>query len=212
MKIPQFFKTRTFALLVLLVAARASVADWYLVPTGSMNPTIQEGDFIFVNKLAYGARLPFTNIQLLSGKQPVRGDVVVFIKDADNTRMVKRLIGVPGDTVQLKDNVLWLNGVPAQYFLIESTGDKFIVREQIDSLDHDMQMLVRAKSTKSNTDTMVVPAGKYLVMGDNRDNSFDSRFFGFVDQADLVGRAEIVLASFAPDTYMPRVNRMGQSL
>ncbi|NRC33956.1 signal peptidase I [Pseudomonas aeruginosa] len=212
MKIPQFFKTRTFALLVLLVAARASVADWYLVPTGSMNPTIQEGDFIFVNKLAYGAKVPFTDIQLLSSKQPVRGDVVVFINAADNTRMVKRLIGVPGDTVQLKDNVLWLNGVPAQYFLIESTGDKFIVREQIDSLDHDMQMLVRAKSTKSNTDTMVVPAGKYLVMGDNRDNSFDSRFFGFVDHADLVGRAEIVLASFAPDTYMPRVNRMGQSL
>lgn len=212
MKIPQFFKTRTFALLVLLVAARASVADWYLVPTGSMNPTIQEGDFIFVNKLAYGAKVPFTDIQLLSSKQPVRGDVVVFINAADNTRMVKRLIGVPGDTVQLKDNVLWLNGVPAQYFLIESTGDKFIVREQIDSLDHDMQMLVRAKSTKSNTDTMVVPAGKYLVIGDNRDNSFDSRFFGFVDQADLVGRAEIVLASFAPDTYMPRVNRMGQSL
>ncbi|MEA8592265.1 signal peptidase I [Pseudomonas aeruginosa] len=212
MKIPQFFKTRTFALLVLLVAARASVADWYLVPTGSMNPTIQEGDFIFVNKLAYGAKLPFTDIQLLSSKQPVRGDVVVFIKAADNTRMVKRLIGVPGDTVQLKDNVLWLNGVPAQYFLIESTGDKFIVREQIDSLDHDMQMLVRAKSTKSNMDTMVVPAGKYLVMGDNRDNSFDSRFFGFVDQADLVGRAEMVLASFSPDTYMPRVNRMGQSL
>ncbi|HCE7244351.1 TPA: signal peptidase I [Pseudomonas aeruginosa] len=212
MKISQFFKTRTFALLVLLVAARASVADWYLVPTGSMNPTSQEGDFIFVNKLAYGAKLPFTDIQLLSSKQPVRGDVVVFIKAADNTRMVKRLIGVPGDTVQLKDNVLWLNGVPAQYFLIESTGDKFIVREQIDSLDHDMQMLVRAKSSKSNTDTMVVPAGKYLVMGDNRDNSFDSRFFGFGDQADLVGRAEIVLASFAPDTYMPRVNRMGQSL
>ncbi|EPP9373550.1 signal peptidase I [Pseudomonas aeruginosa] len=212
MKIPQFFKTRTFALLVLLVAARASVADWYLVPTGSMNPTIQEGDFIFVNKLAYGAKVPFTDIQLLSNKQPVRGDVVVFINAADNTRMVKRLIGVPGDTVQLKDNVLWLNGVPAQYFLIESTGDKFIVREQIDSLDHDMQMLVRAKSTKSNTDTMVVPAGKYLVIGDNRDNSFDSRFFGFVDHADLVGRAEIVLASFAPDTYMPRVNRMGQSL
>jgi len=212
MKIPQLFKTRTFGLLMLLVAARASVADWYLVPTGSMNPTIKEGDFIFVNKLAYGARLPLTDIQLLSSKQPVRGDVVVFIKADDNTRMVKRLIGVPGDRVQLKDNVLWLNGEPATYFLIESTGDKFIVREQIDSLDHDMQMLVRAQSTKSNTDTMVVPAGKYLVMGDNRDNSFDSRFFGFVDQADLVGRAEIILASFSPDTYMPRVNRMGQSL
>jgi len=212
MKIPQLFKTRTFGLLMLLVAARASVADWYLVPTGSMNPTIKEGDFIFVNKLAYGARLPLTDIQLLSSKQPVRGDVVVFIKADDSTRMVKRLIGVPGDRVQLKDNVLWLNGEPATYFLIESTGDKFIVREQIDSLDHDMQMLVRAQSTKSNTDTMVVPAGKYLVMGDNRDNSFDSRFFGFVDQADLVGRAEIILASFSPDTYMPRVNRMGQSL
>ncbi|HBO5516270.1 TPA: signal peptidase I [Pseudomonas aeruginosa] len=212
MKIPQFFKTRTFGLLVLLVAARASVADWYLVPTGSMNPTIQEGDFIFVNKLAYGARIPFTDIPLLSGKPPVRGDVVVFIKAADDTRMVKRLIGVPGDTVQLKDNVLWLNGTPAQYFLIESTGDKFIVREQIDALDHDMQMLVRAKSTKASTDPMVVPAGKYLVMGDNRDNSFDSRFFGFVDQANLVGRAEVILASFSPETYMPRTNRMGQSL
>jgi signal peptidase I len=212
MKIPQFFRTYTFALLALLVAARASVADWYLVPTGSMNPTIQEGDFIFVNKLAYGAKLPFTDIQLLSGKLPVRGDVVVFITAADNTRMVKRLIGVPGDTVQLKDNVLWLNGESAQYFLIESTGDKFIFREQIDYLDHDMQILVRAKSIKASTDTMVVPAGKYLVMGDNRDNSIDSRFFGFVDQVDLVGRAEIVLASFSPDTYMPHVNRMGQSL
>lgn len=212
MKIPHFFKTRTFGLLVLLVAARASVADWYLVPTGSMNPTIQEGDFIFVNKLAYGARIPFTDIQLMAGRQPVRGEVVVFIKAADNTRMVKRLIGVPGDTVQLKNNVLWLNGTPAQYFLIESTGDKFIVREQIDALDHDMQTLVRAKSAKASTDPMVVPAGKYLVMGDNRDNSFDSRFFGLVDQADLVGRAEVVLASFSPETYLPRANRMGLSL
>lgn len=212
MKIPQFFKTRTFGLLVLLVAARASVADWYLVPTGSMNPTIQEGDFIFVNKLAYGARIPFTDIQLMAGRRPVRGEVVVFIKAADNTRMVKRLIGVPGDTVQLKNNVLWLNGTPAQYFLIESTGDKFIVREQIDALDHDMQTLVRAKSAKASTDPMVVPAGKYLVMGDNRDNSFDSRFFGLVDQADLVGRAEVILASFSPETYLPRANRMGLSL
>lgn len=146
MNFPQFFKSGTMALIAVLITVRAVVADWYLVPTGSMNPTIQEGDFIFVNKLAYGANLPFTDIQLLSSKQPVRGDVVVFIKAADNTRMVKRLIGVPGDTVQLKDNVLWLNGEPAQYFLIESTGDKFIVREQIDSLTTTCRCLFARKA------------------------------------------------------------------
>lgn len=210
MKIPVFFKTRIFLLVCVLIVARAAVADWYLVPTGSMNPTIQEGDVIFVNKLAYGVKLPLTDIHLMPDKQATRGDVVVFIKAADNTRMVKRVIGVPGDTIFLKDNVLWLNGKPAQYVLIESTGDKFIVRELVDSLDHDMQMLVRAKSEKANTDPVSVPAGKYLVMGDNRDNSIDSRFFGFVDQADLVGRAEGVLASFSPETYLPRADRIGQ--
>lgn len=212
MKIPRFFKSRTFAVIALMVGTRAAIADWYLVPTESMNPTIQVGDYIFVNKLAYGAKLPLTDVQLLPATQPARGDVVVFIKQGDKTRMVKRVIGVSGDTVQLKDNALWLNGQPAEYSLIESTGDKFVVREKADKLDHEMQILVRARSSKASTDEIVVPEGKYLVMGDNRDNSLDSRFFGFVDQADLVGRAESVVASFSPDTFLPRVERIGTSL
>lgn len=211
MKIPKLLKSRTFLVIALMVGARASLADWYVVPSGSMNPTIQEGDYIFVNKLAYGSKLPFTDMQVLPAQTPSRGDVVVFFKQPESTRMVKRVIGIPGDTVELQGNSLTINGQLAEYTLIESTGDKLVVQERLGSFVHEMQTLPNARSPQSTTAPIIVPEGKLLVMGDNRDNSFDSRFFGLVDQTDVVGKALGVVASFSPDSYLPRVERIGKS-
>src|SRR5687767_10009385 len=105
-----------FAFVVLvLLSFRSSIADWNDVPTGSMNPTILEGDRVFVNKLAYGLKVPFTTLHLLRWDQPERGQVVVFYAPHDGTRMVKRVIAVPGDTVEMRDGVLIVNGQPSSY-------------------------------------------------------------------------------------------------
>src|SRR6185436_9965152 len=101
--------------LIVLGSFRSAIADWNIVPTGSMNPTILEGDRIFVNKLAYGLRVPFTDMEVAHWSSPRRGEVVVFRSPADGDRLVKRVVGVPGDTVQLANNVLLINGTPASY-------------------------------------------------------------------------------------------------
>src|SRR4051812_40374220 len=107
---------RPFAFMTLvLFAVRSSLADWNDVPTGSMNPSILEGDRIFVNKVAYDLKVPFTTWHLAEWGQPQRGEVVVFYAPTDGTRMVKRVVGQPGDTIMLRDNLLYVNGQPAQY-------------------------------------------------------------------------------------------------
>src|SRR5436190_3415308 len=98
-----------------LLAARSSLADWNDVPTGSMNPTILEGDRVFINKLAYDLKVPFTTWHIAEWSQPQRGDVVVFFSPKDGQRLVKRVVALPGDTVELRDDVLLINGEPSNY-------------------------------------------------------------------------------------------------
>lgn len=202
--ITQAFKQNwgTIVFLLLMFASRSSVADWYVVPTGSMLPTIVEGDRIFVDKMAYRLEVPFTDIEIMKTGQPERGDIVVFnSKKADN-RLVKRVIGLPGDIVSLQDNRLVINGQP----LVYSDFDDNLGNEHLGDTIHKVQFI--GASNADRFEPVTVPQGHYLVLGDNRNNSADSRFIGFVPERELQGKATNVVVSLDPNNYyLPRKNR-----
>jgi signal peptidase I len=206
-------------LVVALIAGafRSAIADWYVVPTGSMKPTIMEGDRVFVNKLAYDLRVPFMGAQVSHFKDPQRGDVVVLYSPYDGKRLVKRVIGIPGDTIEMRESRLYVNGSLADYepidrqimndFPQESRTDYDFFTEQVGKSTHPV-MITPLKSSIRNFYALDVPEGQYFVMGDNRDDSFDSRMFGFVDRDRVVGKATAVVLSFNPaEHYYPRWHR-----
>jgi signal peptidase I len=201
----------------LMLCFRSAWADWVTVPTGSMNPTILEGDRLLVDKHAFGLRVPFTLIHLTAGDDPVRGDIVVFDSPVDGTSLVKRVVGVPGDTVELNGEVLIVNGRQASYaegdssalhgLLTETAAQNpVLLREAgIGPAHHILLLPARAGRAFG---PMIVPPGMYVMLGDNRDNSADSRYFGFVPRRNIVGRATRVVVSLDPERhYVPRRNR-----
>ena len=189
---------------LVLGSLRSAIADWNDVPSGSMKPTILEGDRVFVNKLAYDLRIPFTMTRLGRWADPGRGDIVVLISPHDGKRLVKRVVGIPGDTVELRNDRLIVNGraatyAPADARTVASLGESrpgsaVVETETSDGRDHAVMIDPMSGSMPSFL-PVKVPEGRYLVMGDNRDNSFDSRFFGFVDRDRILGRAVAVVAS-----------------
>lgn len=203
-KIVDLFKQNwgTLVFLLLMFASRSSVADWYVVPTGSMLPTIVEGDRIFVDKMAYRLEIPFTDISIATTGQPKRGDIVVFnSKKADN-RLVKRVVGLPGDSISMHNNRLVVNGTPLAYLEV----DKNNLIETLGTVEHNVQLVGQAHAHSFST--VKVPSGHYLVLGDNRNNSADSRYYGFVPEQELQGRATNVVISLDPDNYyLPREDR-----
>lgn len=203
-KIVDLFKQNwgTLVFLLLMFASRSSVADWYVVPTGSMLPTIVEGDRIFVDKMAYRLEIPFTDISIATTGQPKRGDIVVFnSKKADN-RLVKRVVGLPGDSISMHNNRLVVNGTPLAYLEVDTNN----LIETLGTVEHKVQLVGQAHAHSFST--VKVPSGHYLVLGDNRNNSADSRYYGFVPEQELQGRATNVVISLDPDNYyLPREDR-----
>lgn len=200
---------------------RTAVADWNPIPSASMRPNLLEGDVVFVNRLAYDLKLPLTNNILSHTGEPRRGDVVTFDSPQDGTRLIKRLVAVPGDVVELRNERLVINGQEAQWgpveTVVEPIGKAQVpalrVREQIDGRTRQVQFVPQIRTSVRNFGPVTVPPDQYLMLGDNRDNSGDSRFFGFVPRDHLIGRAERVLVS--ADTlgsWMPRFDRFGMSL
>lgn len=196
----------------LMLVFRSAIADWNEVPTGSMNPTIVEGDRIFVNKMAYDLRVPFTHISLKKISDPERGDIVIFDSKVSDKRLVKRVIGLPGDIVEMNNNQLVVNGEALNYQPLAS-GDAFI--DKIESLNN-IEYVVRTQKEESkfsSFSSVTVPEDKYLVLGDNRDNSADSRFIGFVPRDEIVGRSKMVVLSFDYEKfYMPRSDRFFKAI
>jgi len=209
-------------IVLVLTSFRSAVADWNDVPTGSMKPTILEGDRILVNKLAYDLKLPFTNWHLIEWSQPERSDIVILYSPKDGTRLVKRVIAVPGDRIEMRNNRLLINGVAASYTPLE--------QDTIDQIDKDQQpsyhfatediagqaypvMVTPGCHAPHSFGPITVPEGQFFVMGDNRDASADSRVFGFVDRDLIVGRATRVALSVDPDNhYLPRWDRFFRPL
>ena len=196
----------------LMCVFRSAVADWYEVPTGSMKPTIVDGDRIFTDKMAYDLRVPFTKISLLKLAEPQAGDIIVFDSVAAQNRLIKRVIGVPGDSVALVDNQLVINGEKLNYDPVSETAINRVEIENLHGIKHAVE-LSKQRSAMQNFAPVIIPENMYLAMGDNRDNSADSRVIGLVPRAELLGRAKRVIVSLDyDDYYLPRKDRVLKAL
>lgn len=197
-----------FLFIVLMVLFRSAVADWNDVPSGSMEPTILAGDRIFVNKLAYDVRVPLTHISLYRIADPARGDIVIFDSRAADKRLVKRVIGLPGDVIEMRRGRLIINGVPAEYRDLHVEDVALTATEELGSYGHAVRYEQAAAGVFDTFGPVRVPEAQYLVLGDNRHNSADSRVYGFVPRDEIVGRSSTVVVSLDPENYfLPRANR-----
>lgn len=197
---------------------RTSLADWNPIPSGSMRPTLVEGDVVLVNRVAYDLKLPFTDISLVKVDNPRRGDVVTFTSPKDGMRLIKRIVGIPGDTLEMRNEVLWVNGTPAIYLDPQPISEPVASGETVPAIkitelanhrQRTVQFMPAVRALRS-FGPVVVPADSYFMLGDNRDDSADSRYIGFVPRRLLIGRAHHILASAEIlDHWMPRFRRFG---
>ncbi|MBD3670120.1 MAG: signal peptidase I [Gammaproteobacteria bacterium] len=202
---------------ILMLGFRAAIADWYLVPTGSMKPTVLEGDYVFTNRLAYQLKFPFTDKVLAQWDVPRRGDIVVFDSPADGTRLLKRVVGLPGDIVQMSNNRVFINGQPLPYEVMDQTlanevwsdiPAPLLVDEQLGDVHHIVALRSDRYSSYQSFPAVKIPDGEYFMLGDNRDNSGDSRVFGTVPRELIAGRASHVIVSLDwGGSYLPRGER-----
>ena len=221
-------------IVVVFLTARSIILDWNDVPSGSMNPTIFVGDRIFVNRLAYGLKFPFTTWQLIKWSGPKRGEIVVFYSPADGIRLVKRQIGIPGDHIVYKNGRLSITDkdgkdVPVTYqpyspSASEVPADQLkgytFYKENLDGHEHLVAYLPDrfiatqlSKRPEYRDFERVLKDDEYFMMGDNRDNSNDCRFIGTVHRDQILGRSSRIMFSLDhDDSYLPRGSRFFKSL
>jgi len=203
--------------IMIATSFKSAIADWNVVPTGSMKPTIVEGDRIFVNKLAYDLKVPYTTWHIAEWSEPQRGEIVVFYSPADNKRLVKRVVGLPGDSIAMRNNQLSINGKSLKYERIDQqkidnrapgrNSSQYCFMENLTGKIHPV-MITPHRSSLHSFGPVTVPKGQFFMMGDNRDNSSDSRYFGFVERNRIVGHATAIVASLdINNNYLPRWER-----
>ncbi|HPQ45313.1 MAG TPA: signal peptidase I [Syntrophales bacterium] len=177
---------------------RTFIVQAFKIPSGSMKPTLLIGDHLLVNKFSYGIKVPFFRKTLVSINDPQRGDIVVFIYPLDRTKdFIKRVVGIAGDTIEIRDKKIYLNGLPY------NDGHGVYV---------DSILFPASVQPRDNFGPITVPAGHLFVMGDNRDQSYDSRYWGFVDLKDVLGKAFIIYWSWDTHNKDVRWSRMGRIL
>jgi len=212
------------AFLVLFGMFRTAVADWNPIPSASMHPNLLEGDVVLVNRLAFDLKVPLTDVVLARLGEPQRGDIVTFRSPRDGTLLIKRVVALPGDVVEMRNERLYINGKGADYKVVEQSLDSvggtatraFQLAETWDGNRarprRHIQIMPDVLAARTFGPVTVAP-GEYLMLGDNRDNSADSRVIGLVPRKLLVGRAERVLVSADyQGNWMPRTERFGMSL
>ena len=206
-----------FPILLLVLLLRSFLAEPFRIPSGSEKPDLLIGDFIVANKFAYGIRLPVVHTKMLSIGEPKRGDVVVFLWPRDpSTYFIKRVVGLPGDVVSYKDKILTVNGIPATQTSLGESADHDhkgqakwpVLVQQEDLLGIKHPIYIRPDQPSDNF-SLQVPPGNYFMMGDNRDNSYDSRYWGFVPEKDLVGKAMWIFFSWDSEHNRVRWHRIG---
>jgi signal peptidase I len=211
-------------LLVFLVCFgffRTAVADLNPIPSSSMRPTLLEGDVVLVNRLAFDLKVPLTNVALARLGEPQYGDVVTFQSPRDGVRLIKRVVGLPGDVLELRNEQLYVNGraveVTDRIQTQERVRDGLVVpavraTEDADGRRHPVQYLPMIQAMR-DFGPVTVPPDHYFMMGDNRDNSSDSRYIGFVPRHLLIGRAHHVLVSAdIQGHWAPRLERVGEAI
>ncbi|MBC3886601.1 signal peptidase I [Undibacterium griseum] len=211
-----------FMLGMLLV--RSAFADYYLVPSSSMYPTLLEGDRVICDRIAYDLKIPFTDVIVKHLADPQRGDIVTFSSPEDGTRLVKRLIAVPGDVVEMREERLFINGQAANYETVsqlsgshltpqrEYAGEQQVYQEKLGSLNHPIIVMPERPAMRS-FGPVSVPEGQFLMLGDNRDNSKDSRYIGLVKRELITGKIKHLMFSLDGDRYyMPRFERFGSAV
>ena len=204
--------------LIVMILFRSAIADWNQVPSGSMKPTILEGDRVVINKLAYDLKVPFTTWHLSEWADPKRGEIVTFYSPDDEKLLIKRVIGIPGDVVSMRNNQLYINDESAHYTRLDDSivaqldiwqrRNHAFFFEAIDNTTHAVMLKPAPPNDYNSFGPMATPASKYLMLGDNRDNSRDSRRIGLVHRDRITGRAHTVAFSLNyEDYYLPRPNR-----
>lgn len=208
-----------FPIFLFVLVLRSFIVEPFRIPSASMMPTLLIGDFILVNKYDYGIRLPVLNLMVIPNKTPQRGDIVVFRYPLDpKIPFIKRVVGLPGDHIAYYDKTLYINGTPMQQLVLETyegNGSGKIMNgashrvEDLGSLRHNMltDMAIYSRDFEG-----IVPVGHYFVLGDNRDNSKDSRYWGFVPDANLIGRAFMIWMNWDPKNRGIAWDRIGTML
>ena len=191
--------SETIIIAVLLALfIRTFIVQPFKIPSGSMKPTLKIGDHLLVNKFTYGIKIPFTRKTLIPLNSPEREDIVVFIYPVDRSKdFIKRVVGIAGDTIAIKDKKIYLNGSPYD----DGHG-----------VYTDRRLFPASFQPRDNFGPVTVPAGHIFVMGDNRDQSYDSRFWGFVDLKDVLGKAFIIYWSWDKNNKDVRWNRIAHIL
>ena len=197
---PAAWREYAEALLVAVLLAffiRSFVVQAFKIPSGSMLPTLEIGDHLLVNKFLYGIRVPFVGGRILDFKDPERNDVVVFIYPRDRSKdFIKRVVAVGGDTLEVRNKRLFING--------EKAEDPFAV--------YGPDIIPRRRSARDNFGPFSVPEGEVFVMGDNRDASHDSRFWGTVPVTEILGKAFVLYWSWDAHAFSPRWSRIGDRI
>jgi len=215
-EVPPFYIEYTapfFPVLFIVLVLRSFIVEPFQIPSASMVPTLQIGDFILVNKYAYGLRLPVTRTKIADIGTPQRGDVMVFFPPNDNRYFIKRVVGLPGDHIQVLENQLFVNGQAMEQGAADvsySAGYGYeIVEENLEGVEHLVRKR-RSPTSLGRSVTVVVPEGHYFMMGDNRDNSSDSRVWGPVPEANIVGKAFAVWMHWNELLSVPSFDRVGK--
>ncbi len=194
-------------IIVLVLVIRTFLVATFVITSGSMEGTLLEGDFLVVNRAAIGSRVPFTDVRIPGYSQPRRGDILVFDPiHEDDVTVVKRLVGMPGDTLEMRGRALYVNGV--------AQDEPYVVKSAPSADAHDPSMMWQLghlvggprqdyRPTRDHWGPVAVPEGRYFMLGDNRDASLDSRFWGFLDRGRFEGRAMIIYYSYNRESFRP---------